>query len=277
MSDEAKRGAGALAGRHVVVTRPFEQAGALEELLAAAGARVTILPTIAIAPVEDTSALDGALGRLPDYDWVVLTSVNGVRAVAERLRALGRTWDVRGGARVAVIGPATARALAAAAGVAADYMPREYVAEAIAAGLGDLAGRRVLLLRADIARRALAEDLRAAGASVDEVAAYRTVVAPPEGELVRAIFATPANRPDAVTLTSSSTVQGLARGLEAAGLRPREALAGIALAAIGPITAQTLREHGLEPTVVADEYTIQGLVEALAGQAGAQAHANEGV
>lgn len=272
----ADNGSLSLAGRHVVITRPAEQAGALEQLLAAAGARVTILPTIAIAPVDDTSPIDDALRSLPDYDWIVLTSVNGVRAADERLRALGRSWDGRGGARVAVIGPATAGTLAGI-GVAADYMPEEYVAEAIAAGLGDVAGRRVLLLRADIARRTLADQLRAAGASVDEVTAYRTVVAPPDAELVRAIFATPVQRADVVTFTSSSTVQGLVRGLETAELQPHEALAGVALAAIGPITARTLREHGLEPAVVADEYTIPGLVKALAERLGATARFNEGV
>lgn len=272
----ADNGSLSLAGRHVVITRPAEQAGALEQLLAATGARVTILPTIAIAPVDDTSRIDDALRSLPDYDWIVLTSVNGVRAADERLRALGRSWDGRGGARVAVIGPATAGTLAGI-GVPADYMPEEYVAEAIAVGLGDVAGRRVLLLRADIARRTLADQLRAAGASVDEVTAYRTVVAPPDAELVRAIFATPVQRADVVTFTSSSTVQGLVRGLETAELQPHEALAGIALAAIGPITARTLREHGLEPAVVADEYTIPGLVKALAERLGATARFNEGV
>ncbi len=258
-----------LAGVHVVITRPAEQAGTLEARLAAGGATVTTLPTIAIASVEDASALDGALRSLASYDWIVLTSVNGVRAAGERLRLIGRSWADRGGARIAVIGPATARALAEA-GVAADYMPGEYVAEAIAAGLGDVGGRRILLLRADIARRTLAERLTAAGAMVEEIAAYRTVVAPPDPELVRALFAPSARHVDVVTFTSSSTVLGLMKGFESAGLAPVRALAGCALAAIGPITAQTLRQQGLEPSVVAEEYTMAGLVAALGRHAAAQ-------
>jgi len=265
-----------LAGRHVVVTRPPEQAGELAALLEAAGARVTALATIGIAPLEDTAELDAALRAMGTCDWVVLTSVNGVRAVDERLRALGLGWLAGGAPRFAVIGPATALALERASGRRPDVMPEEYVAEAVAAALGDVEGRRILLLRADIARRSLAEELRAKGADVREVAAYRTVVRPPEPEAVRRLLADESAPADVITCTSSSTVQGLVRGLEAAGLEPRTALRGVALAAIGPVTARTLREHGLEPAVVAADYTMPGLVRALIGHYRDRAQAGVG-
>lgn len=253
---------GSLAGRHIAITRPPEQAPELAALLERAGARVTLLSSIAIAPLEDTSALDDALRRLAGFDWIVLTSVNGVAAVSTRLKALGLSWAERGRARVAVIGPATAHALEAR-GVTPDLIPDEYVAEGILEGLGAVAGARILLLRADIARRSLAEGLRGRGAAVEEVAAYRTVERPVDPHVLRALL--DADRPDAITFTSSSTVRGLLTSISSLGREPHDALAGIALACIGPITAGTLREHGLEPAVVADEYTVPGLARALAG------------
>lgn len=249
-----------LAGRHIVITRPADQAPGFAERLAAAGARVTRLPAITIAPLEDTSQLDAALGELAGYDWIVLTSANGVRAVAERLAATGHSWAERGRARVAVIGPATARLLAEQ-GVSADAMPGEYVAEAIVEALGNVAGQRILLLRADIARQTLANELRVRGADVDEVTAYHTVIQPVPEELLRSVF--DGGRVDAITFTSSSTVHGLMRGLAAADRDPMVTLRGVALAAIGPITAGTIREYGLEPAVVAEEFTTQGVVWAL--------------
>src|SRR5262245_51926665 len=110
-----------LAGRHIAITRPREQATDFAKLLEAAGARVTVLSAITIAPLEDTAELDAALEQLASFDWVVFTSANGVRAVADRLSALGRSWAHRGDARFAVIGPATAQALDAY-GVCPDFV-----------------------------------------------------------------------------------------------------------------------------------------------------------
>lgn len=256
----AEHGERALAGRHIVITRPADAAPELAAQLTEVGARVTILPTITIAPLEDASRVDAALAVLAGYDWIVLTSANGVRALRERLVATGHTWSERGRARIAVIGPATARALAEQ-GVSADAMPDEYVAEGIAATLGNVAGQRILLLRADIARQALADELRVRGADVDEVAAYRTVVQPVPEEALRTVFDD--GSVDAMTFTSSSTVHGLMRGLAAASRDPAGTVRGIALVAIGPITAGTLREYGLEPAAIAAEYTTRGVVRAL--------------
>ena len=253
-----------LAGRRIAITRPREQAAALADRLEALGAQVVLLPAIRIAPIEDPAPLDAAIARLSSYDWLVFTSVNGVRAFAARLAATSHTWAERGLARVAAIGPATARALADE-GVPVDLTPDEYIAEGILDGLGLVAGQRILLARADIARRALAEGLRLRGAEVDEVAAYRTIVEPVSPELIqRALLDAQDGPVDAITLTSSSTAQGLLQGLAAMGRDSREALRGVALAAIGPITAATLRAAGLEPALVAEEYTMPGLAAALA-------------
>lgn len=251
-----------LAGKCIAITRPPEQAAALAGRLEALGAHTLPLATITIAPVEDPAALDAAIEALASYDWLVFTSVNGVRAVAERLATLGRDWSTRGLARVAAIGPATARALEER-GVHVALVPDEYVAEGILDGLGNVAGQRLLLARADIARPALADGLRLRGAEVDEIAAYRTIIQPPEPDVIRRALLSD-DPVDAITFTSSSTARGLLRGLEALGLDPRVTLRGVALAAIGPITAATLREAGLEPALVADEYTIPGLTGALA-------------
>ena len=245
-----------------MITRPAEQAPELAAMLEAAGARVTALPAIGIEPLEDPSRIDAALTELDTYDWVVLTSVNGVRALADRLQAAGRDWSARGRARFAVIGPATARALEAQ-GVSPDTMPDEFVAEGILDALGNVAGQHILLLRADIARQALAEGLRLRGADVDEVAAYRTVVRPVDATALRGLL--DGDQPDAITFTSSSTVRGFLEGLARLDWPPAESLRGIALTAIGPITASTLREYGLEPAVVATEYTMSGVLDALAG------------
>ncbi len=260
-----------LVGKRIAITRPPEQAAALAERLEALGARTVPLATIAIAPIEDPTALDAAIARLASYDWLVFTSVNGVAAFAGRLAASGRDWDARGLARVAAIGPATARALEEH-GVRVDLTPDEYVAEGILERLGNVAGQRLLLARADIARRALADGLRLRGAEVDEIAAYRTVIQPADPEMIRRALLDD-ERVDAITFTSSSTVRGLIAGLAALGLEPRSTLRGVALAAIGPITAATLRENGLEPAFIAEEYTISGLTDALVAHFTARAGA----
>jgi uroporphyrinogen III methyltransferase/synthase len=246
-----------LAGRRMVITRAAEQAAGLSALLEAEGAEVATLSAISIEPVADPAALDRAIGQIERYRWVIFTSVNGARAFVERLHRADLDWRALKGVRLGAIGPATAEALRAA-GVRPDFMPDEYVAEAITAGIGDVSGQRVLLPRADIAREALAIELRRLGAEVEEIAAYRTVTRPLDAQTVTAALAA---RPDAITFTSSSTVRGLQAALP--GMPLAEALRGIAVACIGPITAQTAREAGLTPQIVAEEYTMPGLTRAL--------------
>jgi len=257
-----------LAGRRIAITRPRRQAADLASRLEALGAQVIALPAIAIEPVDDPSQLDIALGELASYDWIVFTSANGVHAFERRLRANALDWTTRHRARIAAIGPATAATLQAL-GVTIAVMPSEYIAEKLADALGNVAGQRILLPRADIARETLRDELRLRGADVNEIAAYRTVAQPLAPELLE--HALGSGRVDAMTFTSSSTVRSLVESLRASGYDPQKALAGIALACIGPITAATLRECGLEPGLVAQEYTIAGLVAALVAHFGSSA------
>jgi uroporphyrinogen-III synthase len=243
---------GALQGRRVLVTRARAQADALTGKLIALGAVPVLFPTIEIAPLDDPTLLDRAVQMLSTYHWVIFTSVNGVTSFWERLAAAGKDSGCLQSIAVAAIGPATAQALTER-GIYPRYMPDEYVAEAITAGIGDVGGARILLPRAEIARETLAVELRRKGAIVDEVAAYRTILAKPDqhamDDLQRGI--------DAILFSSSSTVRNF---LELAGGDTGHAV----IACIGPITAQTARDLGLRVCVVATEYTLDGLVQALA-------------
>lgn len=247
-----------LAGCTVVVTRPRARSGPFESALREEGARVVSFPTIRIAPLEDPTALREALDRADEYDWVVFTSVNAVESVAATAAADG-TGSPLAELRAAAIGPATAAAARERLGLEVEVVPDEYRAEELAAAIlaaaGEVSGLRFLLPRAAEAREALPRVLEASGAVVDEVAAYRTLLADPEeaGALRRRLEA---GEVDWVTFTASSTVRGFARavGPEVGPAR---------VAAIGPITAGTAREEGLRVDVVARDYTIPGLVRAL--------------
>ncbi len=223
---------------------------------------------IAFAPPDDVAPLDEALSRIDRYDWVIFTSANGVRYVSERLSAAGQTMATLAGALVGAIVPATADALEAQ-GITTAFVPNEFVAEAVIAQIGDVAGSRILLPRADIAREALATGLEAKGALVEQVVAYRTVLGEPRTDVVGMLRR---RKIDAVTFTSSSTVKNFISRLETSGTRrddARELLEGVTIAAIGPITARTVREYGLDVTIEAEHYTVPGLVDALAQAIGA--------
>lgn len=247
-----------LAGKRIVSTRPEAQTSEFITLLSEAGATPVIFPTIAIMPVPDNPALDHALGNLRDYRWLVFTSANGVRVVVERLKALGLGPAALGACRIAVIGPATAAELAVH-GLQADLKPEEFVAEALAEALlafGPIDRQRFLLLRADIARATLHQQLLAHGAIVDEIPVYQTVRGTPDP----AAYAELRSGVDVITFTSSSTVRYFFDLLsEEAPSIARHAM----IACIGPVTAQTARELGLRVDLVAEEYTIPGLVQAL--------------
>ncbi len=244
-----------LAGKRVLVTRPRAQADDLCDRLVALGMVPIIFPTIDIAPPEDTTVLDEAARNLAMFDWVVFTSVNGVASFFERLRAVGRDRTSFDGVRVVAIGPATAGALRER-GVDPQATPDEYVADRIPDLLGDVNGQRIQLPRADIAREALAVELRRRGAVVREVVAYRTVIGQPGAEA----WAELRRGVDVLTFTSSSTVRYFYRLVrEEKDFTPDAAL----VVCIGPITAQTAREAGLHVDAVAHEYTTGGLVQAV--------------
>ena len=269
MKEEARVGALAsgsrLAGRRVLVTRPEAQSGVLLEQLRVLGAEPIVCPTIRIEGPADWGPVDEAIVRLGSYDWVIFTSVNGVRYFCERLSAGqgGLAALRRPGLRLAAIGPATAHALELL-GLQVAFMPGRYVAEAILDEIGPVEGMRILLPRADIARKALAEGLRAQGALVDEVTAYRTVPeAQPQAGNDAALPAGLARGVDIATFTSPSTVHGFLDLLEAAGRPAAEVLAGAKIACIGPITARAAEEAGLRVDIVAAEHTVEGLLNAI--------------
>jgi uroporphyrinogen-III synthase len=244
-----------LSGKRILVTRPRAQADDLGNKLAALGAEPIPFPTIEIAPMDDYSALDESIQNLETYHWIIFTSVNGVSAFWSRLDLAGIGDPPGLIQRIAAIGPATAQALKRR-GVGATFIPDEYVAEAIVAGIGDVRGKWILLPRADIAREALAVELANRGAVVHEIAAYRTLPAAPDplglAELQRGV--------DAITFTSSSTVRNFVALAGQFDKLPNQP----AIACIGPITAQTVREVGWPVDVIATEYTMAGLVAALA-------------
>jgi uroporphyrinogen-III synthase len=246
-----------LAGKRVLITRPRGQADSFAAGLHAAGAEPVLFPTIRIAPLGDSPALDGALRDLADYDWLVLTSFNGVTQTWKRLANLG-VPGLPPGLRVAAIGPKTAAALQQH-GVQPDFVPAEYVAEAILPGLGDLHGRRVLLLRADRARPALAQAIQAAGGLPDEIPIYQTLLA----EADPAGLAALRQGVDVVTFTSASTVDNFVQLITAAGLDACALPGRPILACIGPITQAAAHQHGLTVAVVATQYTTEGLIAAL--------------
>jgi len=250
-----------LYGKRIAVTRTREQAGVFRDQLTALGAEVIEIATIEIRDPASWEPLDSAIRRLEDFDYVLLTSANGVRSFFRRLKACGR--DVRDlkGVSIGAIGPDTAAELLKS-GAKADVVPHEYTAEGLLEALGnrDLHGKAFLIPRAKVARDILPRVLTEKGAHVEVVEAYETFVPKlPPGELERLL--SPA--PDVITFTSSSTVSNFAK--LAGEQRVSELLGGVAIASIGPITSKTVTTLGLVVTIEATESTIPALVRAIEG------------
>ena len=253
---------GPLFGQRIVVTRTRQQASELAGKLAGLGADVLEAPTIRIEPPDDFGPIDAALRAIGDYDWLVLTSVNGVEATVARMRACGLDARALAGVRVAAIGSATADRLRRHF-IEPEVVPDKFVAEALAEAiieLGDVRDQRFLLLRADIARPALRQALSDAGGLCDDLPIYRTLPADrlPD-ELTDAL-----TQGDVawITFASSSTFANFLDLLDESG---RQALRDVRLASIGPITSKTIRAAGYEPAVEATTHTIDGLVDAIVG------------
>ena len=248
-----------LFGRTVVVTRAREQASDSAALLAAKGARVIQFPTIKIVPMEDYAALDEAVSNLSRYGWVVFTSVNGVKFFRQRLAALGLDARALGSVKVAAIGPATAKAVEGM-GITPDLVPSSYVAEGVAEAMLNIGmkGQKVLLPRAEEARDVLPNALRNAGAEVDVIAAYRNV--PSDDNREKVMEALEEGTLDCVTFGSSSTVRNFLASIPLEELKKHP---GVRFAAIGPVTAETMRSLGLEPDIQPEAFTIPAMVEAV--------------
>jgi uroporphyrinogen-III synthase len=258
-----------LAGLRIVVGRACHQASALSSGLRELGAEVIEIPFIEIRKPRSYKPLDTALKNLHDYDWLILTSVNGVEALWKRVQKLRLTKRHFKHVPVAAIGPATKKAIEKR-GIKVNVVPEEYVAESVVESLRDqVAGKRVLLARARVARDVIPRELRKLGAKVDVVEAYETVVPQSSRTRLSAILKDSKRRPDVITFTSSSTVRNFVnltgRNMWRGRPRPRKAnpLDGVRLASIGPVTSSTLRELALPVDVEAKEYTIPGLIKAI--------------
>ncbi len=248
-----------LQGLRVLVTRTQQQASKLSRALRAQGAEPVECPLIEIVPPDDWGPLDAAIRRLDRYDWIILTSTNAVGAFFGRLWAAGLDVRALASCRLAAIGSATAGALSDR-GLRADLLPDDYKAEALVEALTertDVARLTMLLPHSAIARPTLAEQLRERGARIDEIAAYTNRQPEDLALSLRAAL----HEVDLVTFTSSSTVRHFAEALGAK--EAANALKERPSACIGPITAETMRGFGIAPTIVAEESTIEGLVDAL--------------
>jgi uroporphyrinogen-III synthase len=257
-----------LTGVRVLVGRAKHQAGSLSAELRKLGADILEIPFIEIRRPRSFRPLDSALRNLDTYDWLILTSVNGVEAMWNRLEKLEQPWprarNKRSAARrprIAAIGPATQKAIEQL-GLTVDVVPKEYVAESVVRSLkAKVKGKRVLLVRAKVARDVIPRELRRAGAHIDVVEAYETVVPQSSRKRLQAALKNPDRRPHVVTFTSSSTVKNFVALLGSRNSRVK--LGGILMSSIGPVTSATLRDCGLPVNVAAKEFTIPGLVEAI--------------
>jgi uroporphyrinogen-III synthase len=268
-----------LSGVRVLVGRARHQAGALSSELRKFGATVLEIPFIEIRKLRSFKPLDSAIKNLAQYNWLILTSANGVEAMWERMDKLNREFpavrearevspfvgltaaSAARGLRIAAIGPATKKAIEKR-GVKVDVVPKEYIAESVVRSLRRrVKSKRVLLVRAKVARDVIPRELRRAGAHVDVVEAYETVIPESSRTRLQATLKNPRRRPHIVTFTSSSTVKNFVELLGAR--RKRTSMNGILTASIGSVTSSTLRGLDLAVDIAAKEFTIPGLVAAI--------------
>jgi uroporphyrinogen-III synthase len=248
-----------LGGRRVLVTRAAHQAGKLSEGLRALGAEPVEVPVLEIRPPESFAALDAALLGLDGYDWLILTSLNTVHAIAQRAGELGTDLAQPAGLKVAAVGESTAAA-ARQAGFQITFVPESYLAESLVEGLiGQASTKKILLARAAVARDVIPDALRRAGTTVDVVDAYRNVMPEAAPTLLRQALV---GEIDAATFTSSSSATHLAQAAHVAGVA--WPFAGVPAVSIGPITSGTLRKLGWEPAAEANTSAIPGLIAAVA-------------
>jgi len=242
--------------KRILITRPRAQADDFAVKLGAAGFQAIFFPVIEIQAIEENAALDRAFEQLRCYEWVVFTSVNAVKVVFDKFsQSLAAQRDKL---RFAAIGPKTAEALRER-GITPDFIPQEYVAEAILPGLGDLKNKWVLLPRAEIARKALPEAIIQAGGIAHEISVYKTLPIQPSLEALAALK----NGVDWITFTSPSTVQHFVEILLRQRMNPFKLPGNPKIACIGPITERAAQEEGFQIDLVAEQYTTEGLVNAL--------------
>ena len=251
-----------LFGQTIIVTRTRQQASELSEKLEELGARVIEAPTIELSPPKDWKTVDAALKSLGSYDWIIFTSINGVTHTKERLTTLGLDSRAFASAKIAAVGESTAQAIKDHLNLRVDLCPQAFVAEALGEELlhrNEVAGKKFLMLRADIARPVLREQLQKFGAAeVADVAVYESKsvssLPPAVNEALKA------GQVNWITFTSSSTAKNFVKLL---GKNYLEKLKNVAIASIGPITTASLNELNLPPTAIAEASNLDGLVAAI--------------
>jgi len=253
-----------LAGKRILITRPAGEANVLSTKLNSFGATTIEVPTIEIADPIDSTPLDESIRNLTKYDWLIFTSVQGVRFFLNRMAKLKISPEILNSLKIAAIGSATADALELA-GKRADFIPEVYLSERIASDLGDVRGRLILLPRANIASKKLPLMLRQRGAIAEEVTAYRTLI-PPQltSDLLIGILESGI---DLVTFTSPSTVQNFVQILNEKK-RAKRFLKNLRAACIGPVTAKTAERLGINVCIIANTHTTEALVEAIVNEIG---------
>lgn len=250
-----------LFGKKILITRSKSQSKGVAERISQLAGEAVEFPTIEITEPADTGPLDSSINRISEYDWIIFTSVNGVERFFSRFFEL--KYDIRelAGPRIGAIGPITASKLKDL-NLNVDILAKEFKAEGLLASFdeADVKNKKFLIPRAQDAREILPEGLISLGGLVDVVHVYKTII--PQGndvDSVRTMLLE--DRIDAITFTSSSTVRHF---IEILGKEKyKDLLINPCLASIGPITSKTIREYDLEPTVEADQYTMDGLVETL--------------
>jgi uroporphyrinogen-III synthase len=248
-----------LGGTRILVGRARHQAGSLSASLRGLGAAVIEIPFIEIQKPKSYQPLDHVLKNIKSYDWLILTSANGVEAMWQRVRKLRLTRRNLKHLQIAAIGPVTKAAIVKH-GLKVKMVPEEYVAESVVKGLRDkIKGKRVVLVRAKVARDVIPEELRKAGAQVDVVEAYETVVPDKSRTRLRMLMQS-SRRPHIVIFTSSSTAKNFAELIGEA----RDGIQNnVQFASIGPVTSATLRELQMPVAIEAREFTMGGLIRAI--------------
>lgn len=247
-----------LFGKKILITRAEEQSEELVDLLVEYGARVLTLPLLKFVLPDDLKPLDSAIDNLERYDWLIFTSANGVRFFFNRLKE--REKDVRAlkGIKIMAIGPGTKKEIEKQ-NITVDAMPEKFIAESVVEYFGNnVEGKRFLLPRARVARDVIPRLLQERGGKVDVVTVYETVVPEIKKETLKALFEE--EKIDVLTFTSSSTVRNF---VQIAGKNVSKWLDGVKIACIGPVTAETARNSGINPDIVSEEYTIKGIVDAI--------------
>jgi len=249
-----------LFGKKIVITRARAQASDLVSKLNKLGAQCIEIPTIKIAPPKDINPLKESIENINKYNWLVFTSVNGVKSFFDTLFDMGKDVRVLGHLKFACIGPVTKERLKDF-GIISDILPETYRAESVVEAFSnfEIKDKKVLLPRAKKARTILPEELTKMGAKVDEVIAYETLLDDDKKEELVSFLEN--NEIDAVTFTSSSTVSNFMSQLEDKDVE--KLLKNVVTASIGPITSDTARSLNIEPDIEALEYTIPGLVDSL--------------